>query len=235
MEAHTLLLALVLAFAVVHAFENKGAAPEKSSDAVSSEQTTGASTPQFLPGIMVIEGKATEGTRTPESAEYARYPDHPQRLWDFACEVFEPELETICGGGRGGFDPRSVVKRFREGMKGFKTWPARSRDPTITLVGIAWDYEGLTIVALTYPTTYGHFAWVKSISITSPDYQLKHQLRVGLPYSKFAEVFGRPQRGSVGEEGKSVYYNDSMQVSLTLDDEKRVTEVIVSHGGSHGQ
>lgn len=232
MKAHTLLLASVLAFSVVHASDQKeGVAPVTRSDPLGSEQTTGPSTPQFLPGIVVIEGSASEGTtRTPESAEYAYAPDHPKRLWDFTCEVFEPKLETICGSP---FDPKSIVKRFGEHVKDFRTWPEHSRDPTIqNLIATAWDYEGLTIVALSYATIYGPHMWIKSISITSPDYQLKHQLKVGLPYSKFVEVLGRP-RGKSRRRDKIAYYNDSMQVSLTIDDEKRVTKVIVSYGSTH--
>lgn len=79
MKTHTFLLALILAFSVAHAADQKKrAAPVKRSDALSSEQTTGSSKPQPLPGIMVLDGSATEETtRTPESAEYAQPKDEP--------------------------------------------------------------------------------------------------------------------------------------------------------------
>jgi hypothetical protein len=183
-----------------------------------------------LPSIVVEEPATKYATQEPDSPEYAPYLDHPKRMWDFACEVFEPKLETICYY-EPGFDPTAIVKRFGKNVKGFRTWSEPERSPGYEYLIAEWDYGGMAIVTATYMTlSSGPRTWLKSISITSPDYQLKHGLRVGMPYAKFLEVLGRPHPNSKRQQNGVIYYQDSTFVQLTINQKDRVTKVVVSYG-----
>ena len=237
MKAHTLLLALVLAFSVVHASDQKeGVAPVTHSGPLGSKQTTGPSTPQFLPGIVVIEGSASEGTtRTPESSE-TRTTEQRARLDTLAYEIFEPKVPGL---------------EYRYERVKSKDLFARFGEPTIKSVGqyrhidplpnaptyiqtITWQFPGMVVEVSAYPPSPTHapqHVWLSRVEISSPKYRLSHGLGVSQSLAAFVSKLGEPtgqyaspMRYSVNEEiedGPGYYY----RISLSLDADGKVKKI----------
>ena len=53
----------------------------------------------------------------------------------------------------------------------------------------AWEYPGLTIITVTSGSPH---AWLRSITLSSPNYKLGHGLKIGLPFFEFTKVIGEP-------------------------------------------
>ncbi len=163
--------------------------PEKPSDTVVSEQTSGPSKPQPLPGIMVIEGSASEGTtQTPESA-----PAMSDDLIRFGWDGFEPGIDRAIGSSN---TKEKLLQRFGKPSKLDIREEPHKRDPTILHVEVyTWHWEGLEITT-TRPILYEGYddpvQFVKRITLTSLKYPLKFGLAIGAPRAAFIEKLGRP-------------------------------------------
>ena len=216
MKAHTLLLALVLALSVAHASdEKKKTAPV---DAVSSEPTTGPSTPQFLPGIMVIEGSASEGTtQTPESA-----PAMSDDAIAFALDGFEPEVTRP-----GELDAKKkLLWRFGQPSRLDMRKEPHKRDPTVLHVEIyTWQWEGLEIItrqSIGFEDYDKPIQYIESITLTSPKYTLKFGLAIGAARAAFIEKLGRPS--SEGPKAMS-YESYAPVVNIWFDEQNQAKKI----------
>ncbi len=229
---------------MVHASDQKeGVAPVTRSDPLGSKQTTGPSTPQFLPGIMIIEGSASEGTtRTPElgaslgNASETRTTEQRARLDTLAYEIFEPKVPGL---------------EYRYERVKSKDLFARFGEPTIKSVGqyrhidplpnaptyiqtITWQFPGMVVEVGAYPPSPTHapqHVWLSRVEISSPKYRLSHGLGVGQSLAAFVSKLGEPtgqyaspMRYSVNEEiedGPGYYY----RISLSLDADGKVKKI----------
>ena len=234
MEAHTLLLALVLAFSVVHASEKKGAAPEKPSDTVSSEQTTGPSKPQPLPGIMIIEGSASEETtRTPQ-------PAMSDDLIRFGWDGFEPGINRAIGESD---TKKKLLQRFGEPCELDMIKEPHKRDPTVLHVEVyTWQWDGLEIIT-TRPILHKDYdkptQYVKRITLTSSKYPLKFTLSIGAPRAAFIEKLGRPssegpkamgyQTELYSSEGGAAFVHRPV-VNIWFDEQDRAKKITWQYG-----
>ena len=221
MKAHALVLALVLAFSVVHASDQKeAAAPANHSDALSSEQTRAPSTPRGLPGIMVIEGSASEGTtQTPESA-----PAMSSEAIAFGLDGFEPRISWPIGL----LDAKKKLpQRFGQPLRLDVREEPHKRDPTILHVEVyTWQWNGLEIITMR-PILYEGYDmprhYMKNITLTSPRYTLKFGLAIGAARAAFIEKLGRPS--SAGP--KAMSYSDHLRpiVNIWFDERDRAKKI----------
>lgn len=203
--------------------------PEKPSDTVSSEQITRPSKPQPLPGIMVIEGTATEETtRTPQRAI-------SDDLIRFAWDGFEPGINRSIGQGD---TKEKLLQRFGQPSKLDIREEPHKRDPTILHVEVyTWHWEGLEIIT-TRPILYEGYdkpqQYVKRITLTNPKHTLKFGLAIGAPRAAFVEKLGR----SRSEEPKTLGYSTEFyageggatfvhrpSISIEFDEEHRVKKI----------
>ena len=221
MKAHALLLALALAFSVAHAFgQRTTTVPATHSDALSSEQTTGASTPQFLPGIVVIEGSASEGTtQTPESA-----PAMSDDAITFALDGFEPEVTRP-----GELDAKKkLLRRFGQPSRLDMRKEPHKRDPTVRHVEIyTWQWEGLEIItrqSIGFEDYDKPIQYIESITLTSPKYTLKFGLAIGAARAAFIKKLDRPS--SEGPKAMS-YWNEPYGpvVNIWFDEQDRAKKI----------
>jgi hypothetical protein len=81
----------------------------------------------------------------------------------------------------------------------------------------AWEYQGLTIITVT--------SWLRSITLTSPNYKLRHGLRIGLPFSEFTKVIGEPHPSYTKRKDAPVYAPKRAWLRFKLDRDERVREI----------
>lgn len=172
-------------------------------------------------------------TETGPKVERPYDPVKAKRLEDFAYKVFDPPFAIRCGN----FDTKQISARFGGLEKGvrLRRWHLGEDNNPLSelyLVGV-WDYPGLSIEVWAEFLLEGVTTWLHSITISSPDYALQHNLRVGLPVSKFTEQIGEPPLYGqpTTKEGKRIRYcSGFMDVTLTADQQDRVTEIKLKCG-----
>lgn len=222
MKAHALVLALVLAFSVVHASDQKeAAAPANHSDALSSEKRTGPSKPRGLPGIMIIEGSASEGTtQTLESV-----PAMSSEAIAFGLDGFEPGITRPIGE----LDAKKkLLRRFGQPSRQDMRKEPHKRDPTVRHVEVyTWQWKGLEIItrrSIGYEDYGKPIQYIESITLTSPKYILKFGLAIGAARAAFIEKLGRPS--SEGPKAMS-YWNEPYDpvVNIWFDEQDRVKKI----------
>jgi hypothetical protein len=102
---------------------------------------------------------------------------------------------------------------------------------------ILWEYPGMVLQVVSYPPAEDHLPeWVvvERVEITSPDYELKYGLRVGLNYQMFVNLFGPPNEQSpetikyLVEDWiteKNIISIDCYQIKLFLDSDGNVENI----------
>lgn len=126
-----------------------------------------------------------------------RTADHRARLDALGWEIFEPKIP---GFERGYWRVKSkeLFARFGEPVvrssRKVQHRDPGPNDPPYFQV-ITWQFPGMLLEVGAYPPSEApDLVWLRRIEISSPQYTLKHGLRVGQPVSSLVSLLGNPNR-----------------------------------------
>ncbi len=124
--------------------------------------------------------------------------EHRARLDALGWEIFEPKIPGL-EYRYSGMKAKELFTRFGEPVvKSVQEMPHRDPHPDYPYIEIiTWQFPGMLIEVITYPPSETHqpeLVLLGRVEISSPQYALKHGLRIGQPASSFVSLLGNPNR-----------------------------------------
>ncbi len=144
-------------------------------------------------------------------------PEQKQRLDQFGYEVFQASLSDLMDRS-GEVSEKALVERFGRPLRRFSVL-GRQDDPQAgqpsATQWITWYFRGLALEMSHAPPMHSGLESgpmvIVGVSVTSPNYVLKHGLRVGEARSRFITVLGPPT------------YQDRQRVRYDVENAARVS------------
>lgn len=155
-------------------------------------------------------------------------------LESFANNGFDPSIpcfhvDVDCKPHEKKSIPERILDRFGQPESSTSWQKPNRREPVIDEY-TSWEYQGLTIITV---TSGSPSAWLRSITLTSPHYKLRHGLKIGLPFSEFTKVIGEPRPSYAKRKDTPVYASYWAWVTFKLDSDERVRQVTWDYNVIH--
>ncbi|MHB8455548.1 MAG: hypothetical protein ACYDDO_12815 [Acidiferrobacterales bacterium] len=196
---------------------------------------------RFMPLVVLLMAFGTASAAVEPSSPT---PEQKQRLDQFGYEVFQTNLSDLMDQS-GEVSERALVERFGRPLRRFSEL-GRHDDPQAELPSATqwttWYFRGLALEMSHAPSMRSGLQSgplvIVGVSVTSPDYVLKHGLRVGEARSRFITVLGPPtyqdrQRVRYDVENAARVSPDEFdvapyQIEMDLDANDRVRRIVWS-------